>query len=465
MPLFRPFLRPASGCLRASTHTRPKPVTPNHLNLPATRGYASKRSGPPRSLIPVLLIAVASGGILAYSASAGNVPLNLEEPALPPNSPLANPSSPSINPTAPTTSTSSPSALSTGVSSRQSTSSASSFPLKEPSTPLVVSEDLTQDLVQTGTSTIPFFPRTIRLPTTTPSLSTTATRTLPHGTGLPPDQQGEEYQLLGLGIRTVSFFRIQVYVVGLYVAKSSLPALQESFVRAFFTSSATGDSTVSAATTLVEDEKTQLKRSLLGEDDGRGEKIWDEVLRSGGVKSVLRIVPTRSTDYSHMRDGWVRSVDARAGPQSKKKDGIMPENQRAGLQESIAEFRSIFGGGRKGIDKGKVLLLQRDQAGDLGVWLERDGEKEKATPPTQPIPGQQSQRSESEQRRMVEVEKERKRKMEWVGGMKDERISRLVWLGYLAGGSVASSGARESVVDGVMEIVERPIGTIGTQVL
>ncbi|KAI4100947.1 MAG: hypothetical protein L6R37_005153 [Teloschistes peruensis] len=462
MPPFRPFLRPASGCLRASTRTRSKPVTPNHLNLPATRGYASKRSGLPRSLIPVLLIAVASGGILAYSASAGNVPLNLEEPALPPNSPLVNPSSPSINPTTPTTPTSSPSALSTSVASRQSTSSTSSSPSNKPSTPLVVSEDLTQDLVQTGTSTIPFFPRTIRLPTTTPSLSTTATRTLPYGTGPPPDQQGEEYQLLGLGIRTVSFFRIQVYVVGLYVAKSSLPALQESLVRAFFTSSAAGDSTVSAATTLVEDEKTQLKRSLLGDDDGRGEKIWDEVLRNGGVKSVLRIVPTRSTDYSHMRDGWVRSVDARSGPQSKTKDGVMPENQRAGLQESIAEFRSIFGGGRKGIEKGKVLLLQRDRAGELGVWLERDGEK---VTETQLSPGQQPQRSESEQRRMVEVEKERKRKMEWVGGMKDERISRFVWLGYLAGGSVASSGTRESVVDGVMEIVERPIGTIGTQVL
>ncbi|KAL9575870.1 MAG: hypothetical protein Q9212_007615, partial [Teloschistes hypoglaucus] len=276
---------------------------------------------------------------------------------------------------------------------------------------------------------------------------------------------GEEYQLLGLGIRTVSFFGVQVYVVGLYVAKSSLPALQESLVRAFFTSSAAGDSTVSAATTLVEDEKEQLKLSLMGWDhDERGVKIWDEVLRSGGVKSVLRIVPTRSTDYSHMRDGWVRSIDARAGAKSRKKEGVLPEYQRVGLQESIREFRSIFGLGRKGIEKGKVLLLQRDRAGELGVWHERDGEKENVTE-TQAEAGQQPQRSKAEQRRMVEAEKERRRKMEWVGGMKDERISRLVWLGYLAGWNVASEGARESVVNGIMEIVGRPIGTIGTQVL
>ncbi|KAI4195242.1 MAG: hypothetical protein LQ350_007301 [Teloschistes chrysophthalmus] len=458
MPPFRPFLRPASGCLRSSTRVRSKPITATHFNSCTTRGYASEPIRPGKTLIPVLIIAVASGGILALSASTGNIPLNLEEPAIPPDSPLANPSSPSTSPTA---ATNNPSALSTGVNPRQN---ASSTPNK-PGTPLVLSEDLTQDLVQTGTSTIPFFPRTIRLPSTTASLSTTATPTLPYGTGPPPEQKGEEYQLLGLGIRTVSFFRIQVYVVGLYVAKSSLPALQESLVRAFFTSSAAGDSTVSAATTLVEDEKAQLKDSLLGEDDAaRGEKIWDEVLRSGGVKSVLRIVPTRSTDYSHMRDGWVRSVDARAGSsQSQKKDGVMPENQRAGLQESITEFRSIFGGGRKGIEKGKVLLLQRDRAGELGVWLEKEGEK--VTETQQASAGQQPRGSQEEQRRVVEAEKERKRKMEWVGGMKDERISRLVWLGYLAGGSVASEGARESVVDGVMEIVGRPIGTIGTQVL
>ena len=51
-----------------------------------------------------------------------------------------------------------------------------------------------------------------------------------------------------------------------------------------------------------------------------------------------------------------------------------------------------------------------------------------------------------------------------LGEVKDERISRLVWLGYLAGGTVASDGARRSVVDGVMGLVERPIGTVETRV-
>ncbi|KAL9576749.1 MAG: hypothetical protein Q9212_006846, partial [Teloschistes hypoglaucus] len=123
MPPFRPFLRPASGCLRSSTRVRSRPATAIHLNLRLTRGYASDRIRPPKSLIPVLLIAVTSGGLLAYSASAGNVPLNLEEPAIPPNSPLANPLLQSTSPTAPTNG---PSALSTGVAPRQNTSASSS---------------------------------------------------------------------------------------------------------------------------------------------------------------------------------------------------------------------------------------------------------------------------------------------------------------------------------------------------
>ncbi|KAL8728505.1 MAG: hypothetical protein Q9166_005327 [cf. Caloplaca sp. 2 TL-2023] len=324
-----------------------------------------------------------------------------------------------------------------------------SSPSNNPSAPIQItspdSKD-NEDLVPTGTSTIPFFPRTIRLPPSPdapPPTSTTATRTLPYGTGPPSSSEdGEEYQLLGLGIRKVSFLRIQVYIVGLYIARSDLPKLQEGLVRAFFTSSASGDSTVSSATTLVDNEKSELRKLLLFEDvsfcDGvsRGEKIWNEVLRDSGVKSVLRIVTTRATDFGHMREGWVRSINNRSGP----KTGVLAEKLRVGIDESVNDFKAIFGGGRKGVGKGKVLMMRRGAEGELGVWAEGEG--------------------------VVKGEKGgMEGNMTYLGGLKDERISRLVWLGYLAGGNVASEDARKSVVEGLMEIVERPIGTIDTQVI
>ncbi|KAI4251426.1 MAG: hypothetical protein L6R42_008391 [Xanthoria sp. 1 TBL-2021] len=319
----------------------------------------------------------------------------------------------------------------------------STSPSNNPSAPILITKDTDDDLVPTGTSTIPFFPRTIHLPSSTTETATTATRTLPYGTG--STETSEEYQLLGLGIRKVSFLGIQVYVVGLYIARSDLPKLQESLVRAYFTSNASGDSIISSATTLVENEKSELRELLLGgagDKGGRGEKLWDEVLREAKVKSILRIVPTRATDFGHMREGWVRSINNRTRP--KPGTTALAENEKMGLDESVNNFKAIFGGGRKGVGKGKVLMMRRGAEGELGVWVEDDNpdlttNKEKQGTKT----GQ----------------------MSYLGGLQDERISRLVWLGYLAGQNVASEGARKNVVEGVMEIVGRPIGTIDTQVI
>lgn len=269
------------------------------------------------------------------------------------------------------------------------------------------------DQVSTGTSTVPFFPRKIWLPRSG-ATDDGKSRTLPAGVGT--IAQDEEYHLLGLGIRTVSFLSIQVYVVGLYVAHNDLSKLQEAMVRA---------AASPGATTLVEGEKDTLKHTLI--DSIGSEKIWGEILSQNGIKSALRIVPTRSTDFGHLRDGWVRGITAR----SKGADFA-----DEGFKTAVGDFKALFGG-RK-LAKGKSLLLGRGSNGVLKVWVETDDEARDAGHATAMVP---------------------------MGGVADERISRLVWLGYLAGANVASEGARKSVVDGVLELVERPIGTVDTQVV
>lgn len=192
--------------------------------------------------------------------------------------------------------------------------------------------------VPTGTSTVPTFPKTIRVPGAERSGVSAA---LPAGTGsLAPDS---EYQLLGLGIRTVSFLGIQVYVVGLYIATSDIAVLQQQLVRRA--------AATETATTLVGGEKEAL-RGLLMDAEG-SERVWGEVLREGGVRSVWRIVPTRNTDFAHLRDGWVRGITARS-----QRGGGEYEDQ--GFGEAMGEFKAVFGGkGRKGVKKGRVLLLER----------------------------------------------------------------------------------------------------------
>ncbi len=242
---------------------------------------------------------------------------------------------------------------------------------------------------------------------------------LPAGIGAAREE--EEYQLLGLGVRKVSFLKIQVYVVGVYVAKGDMGRLQEELVRAVVGS---------GASTLVQGEKEDLKRRLL---DGEGSaEVWSKVLRDGGVRSAVRIVPTRNTSFGHMRDGWIRGIDLR---------GKGGEFEDEGFKGAVDQFKAMLGG-RGSVGKGKVLLLGRGAAGGLRAWVEEDAGVSAADSSGRKGGG-----------------------MALLGTIDDERISRLVWMGYLAGQNVASEDARRSVVDGVIEIVERPLGTIETQVV
>jgi hypothetical protein len=255
------------------------------------------------------------------------------------------------------------------------------------------------DVVQTGTSTVPTFPRLLGF--------ADGTEAVDIGSGATEDGL-VEYQLVGLGIRTVSFLKIQVYVVGMYVATDDIAALQEALIRRIDP----------VATTLVAGEKENLKQKLL--DPELGEEIWSQVLKDSGVRTVVRIVPTRDTDFGHLRDGWVRAITSRArkNPEEFGDDAF---------GDSVNNFKSLF---RKGsVPKKKELLLARNGKGVLAVWYD-DGKS-----------GPQR-----------------------LGDVQDERISRAVWLNYLAGKTVASEPARSSIVEGVMEFVERPVGTVATQV-
>ncbi|KAL9026772.1 MAG: hypothetical protein Q9180_007427, partial [Flavoplaca navasiana] len=209
MPPFRSTLTRPIQCLRSPRCSQTKPPVRIRSNLQATRSFSSAPLGHQKPSRPFRPVAIASGVIGAslfiyyIRVTSYRNPQQLDAP-------------------------------------RPSSTS----PSNNPSAPIHITKDPDEDLIPTGTSTIPFFPRSINLPSsTTETTTSTATHTLPYGTGPSTANTSEEYQLLGLGIRKVSFLRIQVYVVGLYIARSDLPKLQESLVRAYFTSNASGDST------------------------------------------------------------------------------------------------------------------------------------------------------------------------------------------------------------------------------
>jgi hypothetical protein len=300
------------------------------------------------------------------------------------------------------------------------TSLPSSDPLASPGAAdrkVVVHDEEGREIVATGNSTVPTFPRTLELPAFTAPITTpsptqtdtplTQTITTPSGT--------TEYTLVGLGLRTVTFLNLQVYVVGYYVATADIAALQSALTKKINP----------IATTLVAGEREELRGALL--DPAEGERTWDELLAKGvPARSAFRVVPVRDTDFHHLRDGFVRAVQARAGPEAAADDAF---------GEAMRQFRAVFN--RGSVPKRKELLLVRDETGRMSISYDAGANKKE---------GRQAGR-------------------QLIGVVEDERVSRALWLNYLAGKKVASEPARKSIVEGIMEFVERPIGTVAAQVV
>jgi len=83
--------------------------------------------------------------------------------------------------------------------------------------------------------------------------------------------------------------------------------------------------------------------------------------------------------------------------------------------------------------QGSILILQRDTRGALNVLYQAKPESKKSD-------------------------------MEKLGLVEDERIARLIWLGYLAGEKVSSKSTRDSVVDGCIDFATRPIGSVESRI-
>lgn len=289
---------------------------------------------------------------------------------------------------------------------------------EKPGQPEIKLDEFGHELVPTGTSTIPFFPRNIRVPVTLvhPSTNSGDPAATPvsdrPGEGAQPAE--EEYTLLGLGIRTVSFLSIQVYVLGVYIRTSDLGTLQEAFVKHARSNP--------SSSSLIPSEKEALQKALL--DPEQSLQIWEKILKETGTRSCVRIVPTRGTDFNHLRDGWVRGITARTQDLARSNAPTSKEYEDESFGAAMKAFQGLLSGRGKA-PKGSTVLLTRDEVGRLGVVYDHAGVKEV------------------------------------LGGLEDERIARQVWLGYLGGKNVSSEGARKSVVEGVGELVARPIGTVG----
>ncbi|PIL29633.1 hypothetical protein GSI_08270 [Ganoderma sinense ZZ0214-1] len=109
------------------------------------------------------------------------------------------------------------------------------------------------------------------------------------------------FTLMGVGARTVSFLGIKVYSVGFYADLSS-PSL-----------------------------------AMVPKDATPEEKI-DYIVKN--TACVLRIIPTRSTSYSHLRDGFMRAMQARQ-ILCRQRGELSPDEELA-IQSPLRQLKSMF---------------------------------------------------------------------------------------------------------------------------
>ncbi|KZS93078.1 hypothetical protein SISNIDRAFT_455046 [Sistotremastrum niveocremeum HHB9708] len=106
--------------------------------------------------------------------------------------------------------------------------------------------------------------------------------------------------LLGVGVRKVSFLRVKVYSVALYADLS--------------------------------DPKLEIPKTLSAD-----EQISYII---NNTTCILRIVPTRSTSFSHLRDGFMRALYARA--KLARDEGTLSSETENGIQGPLRKLKSMF---------------------------------------------------------------------------------------------------------------------------
>ncbi|ODV83884.1 hypothetical protein CANARDRAFT_188530, partial [[Candida] arabinofermentans NRRL YB-2248] len=153
-----------------------------------------------------------------------------------------------------------------------------------------------------------------------------------------------DFELLGYGIRTVTFLKMKVYALGIYIANEDKPIVEKT----------QGTTTTTTTTTHQDHLKLALQDSKLSV------LLIDNLLNSG-VKLTARIVPVRNTDFNHLRDGLIKSIKSNPKYKELVNDGFSDELLSSGLDE----LRSAFGKVKMTAYKNSQLYLELIENGKL----------------------------------------------------------------------------------------------------
>ncbi|ORZ26316.1 chalcone isomerase [Lobosporangium transversale] len=150
-------------------------------------------------------------------------------------------------------------------------------------------------------------------------------------------EDGSPARLLGLGVRKITFLRVQVYVVGLYMKESDLDDHNSRF-RAM-------------------PEVQKFQRT----DQMSADTAFKAIVQTP-IELILRIAPVKETNGPHLRDGFTRNLTQAAKTQKLSE----PDNEEA--MEGIMQFKNLFPKGK--ISTNQALIFRKSPDGSMTIQLD-----------------------------------------------------------------------------------------------
>ncbi|KAG0356382.1 hypothetical protein BG005_004673 [Podila minutissima] len=152
-----------------------------------------------------------------------------------------------------------------------------------------------------------------------------------------PSQDGTPARLLGLGVRKITFLKVQVYVIGLYAKASDL------------------DDHTSRFRALPEVQKFQRH------DDVSCDTAFKAMVQAP-IELILRIAPVKNTNGPHLRDGFTRNLTETV----KKQKLSEPDLEEA--MQGILDFKNLFPKGK--INVGQAMIFRKSPDGTMTIQLD-----------------------------------------------------------------------------------------------
>ncbi|GAA5947012.1 hypothetical protein JCM3765_002116 [Sporobolomyces pararoseus] len=141
---------------------------------------------------------------------------------------------------------------------------------------------------------------------------------------------GVKLQLVGTGVRKVSFLAIKVYAVGFYVSEKELEAAKAGKLEGW--KGYTPERLMAPHSIPADEQKSQ----------PAGEALIDNLLEKADAAVV--IIPLRNTSLPHLRDGFSRALVARMKVPSVAAAFDDQAGERTGA--ALVEFKSFFPNGK-----------------------------------------------------------------------------------------------------------------------